>query len=82
MATRQELIIATAADQRALDWLVLEVGWESIDTALAALPGKRKPYVSNLAKELHLAIPRNVFVTPAEQARPQLKKLLQMLKRK
>ena len=82
MATRNEVIIETARDQRAFDWLVQQAGWNRVDAALATLPGKRKPYVSNLAKALHLAVPDSVLATPAEQARPELKKILDYLKRR
>jgi hypothetical protein len=82
MATRNELIIETARDQRALDWLVRQAGWDRIDEVLAALPGKRKPYVSNIAKALHMVVPDSVLVTPAEQARPELKKILDYLKQR
>lgn len=82
MATREEIIVETEADRRALDWLVRQAGWDRIDAVLAELPGRRKPYISNIAKALRMVVPETVFATPAERARPELKKILDYLKQR
>ena len=80
MTASSRIIIESKRDERTLDWIVQQVGWPRVDDWLASLPGNRKPYVSNLAKALGLVIPDSVIATPAEQARPELKRMLEILK--
>lgn len=65
------IIIANDRDRAGLDYLTKRVGAAAIDAALAALPGERKPYVTNVAKQLNIEIPKDLqpAVNPTSAAR-------------
>jgi hypothetical protein len=62
-------------DERALAWLIEQVGVEAVASAFENLAGRRKPYVSNVAKALGLRIPVSVDVTPRETALERIHEL-------
>jgi hypothetical protein len=62
-------------DGRALAWLIDQVGAEAVTSACEQLAGRRRPYVSNLAKILGLRIPESVVVTPDEAALERIHEL-------
>lgn len=71
-------------DRRVLAWLRAAVGDEAIRDAVARIPGRRRPYVSNLCKALGVAVPPEV-VDPSraalarEEARARLMALRRQL---
>ncbi|MGF6553072.1 hypothetical protein QFZ96_008208 [Paraburkholderia youngii] len=74
------VIVNTARDRRALDYLLAECGNEAVERARASLAGQRKPYVSNIAKVLGVVIPDAVVITPRDEAREKLSHLKAILK--
>jgi hypothetical protein len=50
-------IVESARDQRALDWLVARFGEAAVREAISRIPGKRRPYPSNIAKALGAKLP-------------------------
>ena len=73
------LIVESKRDQRVLDWLVSQVGEESIANACMQLPGARKLYVSNIAKVLGLSPPADLAVASREEAQRHLEVIHRML---
>jgi hypothetical protein len=74
-----EVILSTNRDRRTYDYLVSVCGSARVGKAIEQLPGRTRPYVSNIAKILGVTIPESVVVTPREAGREhlaQLKKLL------
>ena len=55
-------------DERALAWLIEQVGVDAVVSACERLAGHRKRYVSNVAKVLGLRIPEDIGVTPRATA--------------
>ncbi|VBS33550.1 Uncharacterised protein [Burkholderia pseudomallei] len=70
-----DVIVSSPRDQRALDYLVQECGLERVRRARNELPGRTRPYVSNLARYLGATIPDDVVATPREEARRKLAEL-------
>lgn len=62
-------------DERALAWLIEQVGVDAVLSACERLAGHRKPYVSNVAKVLGLPIPDDVIVTPRATALVRIQEL-------
>ena len=75
-------IIQNDRDQRVYDWLVSEVGEEAVNTACMNLAGKRKPYLSNIAKQLGLTVPERTRFTPNDGAKERLASIIKMLNSK
>lgn len=75
-----EPIFANDRDRRAWAWIVEQVGAEAAASALAALPGARKPYPSNVAKALGLSVPASVIEEP--RRKPDMAALRAALKPK
>lgn len=73
------VLVASARDQRVLDWLVAQVGCEAVAAACHDLAGRRRPYVSNLAKALGLTPPADLALTPPDVAREHLAKIRALL---
>ncbi|MBC8751493.1 hypothetical protein F6X42_34715 [Paraburkholderia sp. WC7.3b] len=73
------VIVSTARDQRAFDFLVARVGCERVIEARLALPGQRRAYVSNIAKQLKIVIPEDVMITSREEGRRQLSAIKTLL---
>lgn len=76
------VLIASARDQRVLDWLVSEVGRDAVEVACSRMPGHRRPYVSNIAKVLGLTPPADLALTPPAVARQRLAEIKALLGRK
>ena len=66
------VLVETARDQRVLDWLIEQAGIASIETVVNALAGRRRPYVSNVAKELGLTPPTDLVFPPPNEAQRHL----------
>lgn len=66
------VIIANDRDRRTLAWLRDQVGDEAIRGAVDQLAGNRRPYLSNVAKVLGVALPRDLEVVDRETARARL----------
>ena len=62
------IILQSERDHRALAWLVEQVGEAALENACDSLAGQRKPYPSNLAKILGLALPERL----TRPSRPQV----------
>lgn len=74
------IIVNTARDKRALEYLLAECGSEAVERACVRLAGQRKTYVSNIAKVLGVMIPDDVGITPRDEAREKLAHLKAILK--
>jgi hypothetical protein len=66
------VIVANERDRRTLAWLRDQVGDEAIRGAVDQLAGNRRPYLSNVAKVLGVALPRDLEVVDRETARARL----------
>lgn len=62
------IILANDRDRRTFSYLVETCGFERVVKARSALPGRTRPYVSNVARALGVAVPETVVVTPREEA--------------
>jgi hypothetical protein len=74
------VIVNTARDRRALQYILAECGSDAVELACARLAGQRKTYISNIAKVLGVTIPDEVVITPRDEAREQLAQLKAILK--
>jgi hypothetical protein len=63
-----DIILANDRDRRTFAYLVDTCGYERVIAARRALPGRTRPYVSNIARALGVAVPETVVVTPREEA--------------
>lgn len=73
------VIVNTSRDLRAFEYLVARCGIQAVEQACLKLSGRRKAYVSNLAKVLGVEIPDDIVVTPREEARRHLSDLKRLL---
>ena len=76
------VIVNTPRDRRALEYLVTTCGMEAVEQACLRLSGRRKAYVSNVAKVLRIAIPDDIVITPREEARKHISDLKKLLAQK
>lgn len=73
------VLVLNARDERAISWLIEQVGFESVQQACRKLAGSRKPYPTNLARVLGLSIPQSVIETPVSIARERIRELRALL---
>jgi len=71
--------VLNARDERAITWLIDQVGFEAVEIARGKIAGNRKIYPSNLAKILGLVIPQSVIDTPSSKARERIRELRTLL---
>ena len=76
------VIVVNDRDRRSLAWLREQVGDAAIAAAVTQLAGQRRPYVSNVAKALGIAIPSDLALTAADTARARLAALRSLIKKK
>ena len=76
------VIVTSERDQRVLDWLVSQVGVDAVESACTVIPGRRRPYVSNVAKALGLTPPSDLALSPPHVVRQHLADFRLFLKRK
>lgn len=74
------VIVANDRDRRTLAWLRDRVGDASIVGAVGQLAGNRKPYLSNVAKALGVALPERLEATDRETALKHLAAIRAKLK--
>ncbi len=74
-----DIIIENERDRRALLYLMQVCGSARVAHARALLPGRSRPYVSNIAKMLGVTIPESVQITPREEGRRKLAELKEYL---
>ncbi len=75
------VIIENERDRRTLKWLIDTVGKDAVRDAIERIPGRRKPYVSNVAKALGLTPPKDLEVADRETARRHLEAIRRRLER-
>ena len=73
------VIVLDARDERAIAWLIDQVGFDAVQQACAKMAGNRRFYPTNLAKVLGLSIPQSVILTPSSEAREHIRGLLSFL---
>ena len=78
-SSKVEVILSTDRDRRTYDYLVSVCGSARVSKAIEQLPGRTRPYVSNIAKILGVTIPENVVLTPREVGREHLARLKSLL---
>ncbi len=76
------VLVISERDQRVLDWLVSQVGHDAVEAACSVLPGRRRKYVSNVAKALGLTPPSDLALAPPDVARQHLSEFRAVLRRK
>lgn len=74
-----DVIVESKRDRRTLEWLIERVGREAVAQACARLAGRRKPYVSNIAKVLGLKPPPGLDGPTREEARARFAELRRIL---
>ena len=74
-----DVILANERDRRAFAYLVETCGMHRVTRARQDLPGRTRPYVSNIAKVLGVTIPDAVIITPREEGRRQLSEVKKFL---
>jgi len=75
-----DVIVESERDRRTLEWLIERAGCEAVGQACALLAGRRKPYVSNVAKALGLKPPVSLGSPTREEALVRLAELRRMLR--
>lgn len=65
---KADVIVLNARDERAIAWLIAQVGFDAVQQACGRIAGRRKLYPSNVAKTLGLAIPETLSLTPPDTA--------------
>ncbi|RQM47084.1 cryptic plasmid protein A [Paraburkholderia bannensis] len=74
-----DVLVENNRDRRTLDFLLATCGLSRVQQARTALPGRTRPYVSNIAKQLGVTIPDAVVITPREEGRRELTAIKQLL---
>ncbi|MHB9839722.1 hypothetical protein Q8F57_033415 [Paraburkholderia terrae] len=74
-----DVILENDRDHRTFAYLVDACGLERVLKARRALPGRTRPYVSNIAKSLGVTIPEAVVITPREEGRRRLSEIKDFL---
>ncbi|WP_413213308.1 cryptic plasmid protein A [Paraburkholderia kururiensis] len=74
-----DVIVANERDRRTLAYLVDTCGPQRVAKARQALPGRTRPYVSNIARILGVTIPEAVVITPRAEGRRQLSEIKRFL---
>ena len=64
-----------ARDERAIAWMIEQVGFVAVEEACSRLAGRRLLYPSNLGKVLGLTIPDSLASTPASAALERIREL-------
>lgn len=62
------VLILNDRDERAVAWLIDQVGAQAVEDACAELAGRRRAYPSNLAKVLAIDLPKSLTLTPSDRA--------------
>ena len=75
------VLITSERDRRVLDWLVSQVGSDTVDTACSIITGRRRSYVSNVAKVLGLIPPSDLALAPPDVTRQHLIEFRALLQR-
>ncbi|MCA3182445.1 MAG: cryptic plasmid protein A [Cupriavidus sp.] len=75
------VIVENEQDRRTLRWLIDTAGQDAIREAVQRIPGRRKPYVSNVAKALGLTLPKDLEVADRETALRHLEAIRKQLER-
>lgn len=75
-----DVIIECDRDSRTFDYLIQTCGITRVTNARNQLPGRTRPYVSNLAKILGVKIPDAVVITPREEARRHLAEIKKIVR--
>jgi hypothetical protein len=74
-----DVILANERDRRAFAYLIETCGMHRVTRARQDLSGRRRPYVSNIAKMLGVTIPDAVIITPREEGRRHLAEIMRFL---
>ncbi|MFL9898969.1 hypothetical protein PQR71_12530 [Paraburkholderia fungorum] len=74
-----DVLLQNDRDHRTLDYLIRTCGLSRVQKARQSLPGRTRPYVSNIAKILGVTIPDEVVITPRESGRRELAAIKQLL---
>ena len=73
------MLIESPRDERVLAWLVAQAGAETVAAVCMRLAGRRRPYVSNVAKALGLTPPADLALAPRDDALRHIAELKQLL---
>ncbi|WP_063786956.1 hypothetical protein [Paraburkholderia caribensis] len=74
-----DVILANERDRRTFAYLVVTCGLQRVIKARQALPGRTRPYVSNIAKILGVTIPEAVVITPRAEGLRHLSEIKEFL---
>lgn len=73
------VIVESKRDQRVLEWLVEQVGHESVARACSEIVGSRRAYPSNIAKVLGLVPPKQLAVAARADVSVHLETIARLL---
>ena len=75
--------VTNARGERQARWLLQQYGAERVEAAVVAIRGtRRRTYPLNVARQLQVDLPRDLDVTPAQDAEPHLDRLYAMIGRR
>ncbi|ASV96826.1 cryptic plasmid protein A [Paraburkholderia aromaticivorans] len=74
-----DVIVANERDRRSLAYLVDTCRLQRVAKARQALPGRTRPYVSNIARMLGVTLPEAVVITPRAEGRRHLSEIKKFL---
>lgn len=74
-----DVILANDRDRRVYDYLLTTCGANRVSHARQQLPGRTRPYVSNIAKALGVVVPDEVVITPRADGLKHLAEIKKML---
>ena len=69
MAERSGVLVDNDLGRQQLRWLIAEVGEDGVRAAVSQLAGRRRPYTTNIAHVLGLAMPKSLSKT---EPKPEL----------
>lgn len=73
------VLIESSRDERTLAWLIYQCGEEAVHCACLQLAGRRRAYVSNVAKALDVTCPTELSFTPTPDALLRIREILSLL---
>jgi len=73
------VVVESERDRRTLLFLVETCGRQEVIQAAGKLPGRTRPWVSNLAKILSVVVPEAVVITPRAVGREHLQSIKEIL---
>lgn len=78
----EHVIIENERDKRVYEWLIANFKEEQIALAITNIKGNKKPYLTNIIKNLNSTVPNSVIKTPKKVARKNLAQIIKYIAEK